>query len=253
MDFKKVVGEEVIQITTGKIGVINKVENDYVYITLEGRDITTNISVAFLKRNYYTFVNEQLQLELQTAIQDLKDKEEQERLAKKQAQEALKNTMVNNGIKRYPINTIYKMLGANYPIKYLDLTKCYTHNEVEEKHKFNRQFGAGIYSTKEEIILFSSMKKEKDEFKYHDSWDDKGRYIFSGTGEKGDQDFKGKNKSLLNAASEGKKVFLYIVFSSVEYYLQGEFKVVDHGFEMNKDKEGTLRKECKFILEKVTN
>ena len=51
MDFKKVVGEEVIQITTGKIGVINKVETDYVYITLEGRDITTNISEAFLKRN----------------------------------------------------------------------------------------------------------------------------------------------------------------------------------------------------------
>ena len=60
-----------------------------------------------------------------------------------------------------------------------------------------------------------------------------------------------RNRTIVDAAAEGKAIHLFVKFSPQEYYYQGVFKLVDYTYENDKDENGNTRKEYKFRLRKV--
>jgi hypothetical protein len=60
-----------------------------------------------------------------------------------------------------------------------------------------------------------------------------------------------RNRAIVDAATEGKVIHLFVKFSPKEYYYQGIFELTNYTYEDALDENGNTRKEYKFRLKKV--
>ena len=121
--------------------------------------------------------------------------------------------------------------------------------EVERKYGVNLgYYTRGINVSSKNIVLVSVVNRNNEGFVYHDCWIDEGVYSYSGEGRSGDQKFERGNLALKNAGITGKDIYLLVKFSTDEYYDKGKFGLIDYKYENEKDADGNLRKEIKFIL-----
>lgn len=149
--------------------------------------------------------------------------------------------------------TLDEMFAADYHVENLARQPILTYHQVEEQFGIRiAGFGRGINSTGKSVVLISSIGKSSGKFVYHDRWTEDGDYLYSGEGKSGDQVMTKGNLAIKDAARNGKKICLFVKFSPQAYYYQGVFELVDYTYENEKDEDGSIRKEYKFRLRKVT-
>lgn len=147
---------------------------------------------------------------------------------------------------------IDELFSADYHVSHLARQPILTYQQVEEQFGIRiTGFGRGINPTESTVVLVSAIGKSSGKFVYHDRWTDDGDYLYSGEGRTGDQTMTKGNLAIKNAERDGKKIHLFVKFSSQEYYYQGVFALVDYTYEDERDENGNVRKEYKFRLRKA--
>ena len=142
--------------------------------------------------------------------------------------------------------------GSDYNLALLNKTPILTYKDVEAKHDIQISgFGRGINSTDDCVVLISTVGGNSDHFTYHDKWNHEGHYEYSGEGSTGDQTLTKGNKAIIDAAENGKPIYLYVKFGPQEYYPQGIMKLLEYKTIQAPDKNGDMRKEYVFILERM--
>ncbi len=231
----KLEGEK-IKFKNERIVEILEEDGDKISICIDGIIKKYNYKVAF-KKGVFELVNEDLQREIIDKI----NSEDQTPTATGE------NDEQENG------DEIVKGFDEDYHPEYLQLKPILTYSEVEKEYGIKiAGFGRGINVTDKSIVLISYIKKQKDGlFVYHDKWEKDGHYIYSGEGRIGDQTLTKGNKALAEASKNNKPIYLFIKFSSTEYYFQGRMFVKGYKLEDDNDADGNLRKEYKFKLKRV--
>lgn len=142
--------------------------------------------------------------------------------------------------------------GADYNLKLLNKTPILTYKDVEAKHGIQISgFGRGINPKDDCVVLISTVDGNSDHFTYHDKWNLDGHYEYSGEGSTGDQTLTKGNKAIVDAAENGKPIYLYVKFGPQEYYPQGIMKLLEYKIIQAPDKNGNMRKEIVFILDRM--
>lgn len=181
--------------------------------------------------------NDEVQAEIMKRIQQEKEAE----LIRKQEVESIK------------ADSLKGLFGPDYHVEKLARQPILTYQQVENYFGISISgFGRGINSTKDAVVLISSINKSNGCFVYHDRWTENGDYIYSGEGKNGDQTMTKGNLAIKNALNNDKKIHLFVKFSPQEYYYQGVFELVDYTYEDECDSLGDIRKEYKFRLRKVS-
>jgi 5-methylcytosine-specific restriction protein A len=133
------------------------------------------------------------------------------------------------------------------------------------RKKYHTGGTQGINPKKDLIIVFMSAHaprkdyglRKKFQFRnvYHDSYNDSlGAYLYTGTGQKGDQTLtKGRNKSLANAKENGQKIHLFRQHNpkSTHEYI-GEVEVTRIQNDIQKDSDDKERKVIIFHLTPIS-
>lgn len=142
--------------------------------------------------------------------------------------------------------------GADYNLALLTKTPILTYKDVETKHDIQISgFGRGINPKEDSVVLISTVGGNSDHFTYHDKWNMEGHYEYSGEGSVGDQTLTKGNKAIVDAAETGKPIYLYVKFGPQEYYPQGIMKLIEYKIIQAPDKNGDMRKEYVFILDRM--
>lgn len=142
--------------------------------------------------------------------------------------------------------------GADYNLALLNKTPVLTYKDVEAKHNIQIfGFGRGINPKDDCVVLISTVGENSDHFTYYDKWNHEGHYEYSGEGATGDQTLTKGNKAIIDAAENGKPIYLYVKFGPQEYYPQGIMKLIEYKTIQAPDKNGDTRKEYVFILERM--
>lgn len=142
--------------------------------------------------------------------------------------------------------------GSDYNLALLNKTPVLTYKDVEAKHDIQISgFGRGINPKDDCVVLISTVGGNSDHFTYHDKWNHEGHYEYSGEGSIDDQTLTKGNKAIIDAAENGKPIYLYVKFGPQEYYPQGIMKLLEYKTIQAPDKNGDTRKEYVFILERM--
>ena len=109
--------------------------------------------------------------------------------------------------------------------------------------------GVMNYSSKTKSLVLISKQNNGI---YNDKWDYNTKILHYTGGQVGDQVLTAANKRLLNAKSDGTKVYLFEVFKNGEYFYQGEVELVDLPYQVEElDINGNNRKVWKFPIRKI--
>ena len=133
------------------------------------------------------------------------------------------------------------------------------------RKKYHTGGTQGINPKKDLIIVFMSAHaprkdyglRERFQFRnvYHDSYNDSlGAYLYTGTGQKGDQSLTGRNKSLANAKQNDQKIHLFRQHNpkSTHEYI-GEVEVTEIENAIQKDSDDKERKVIIFHLTPISS
>lgn len=171
----------------------------------------------------------------------------------KKAEKNLENTEFISHNKKTSRRNLEQSFGDDYHVQFLSRSPVLSYQQVEKKFGINiRGFGRGINVTDNSIVLISSIGSKNGFFVYHDHWTNDGDYIYSGEGRNGNQKITKGNNAIINSNINCKKIYLFVKFSSQEYYYQGEFQLIDYKYEDDEDENGNIRKEFKFRLRKLS-
>ena len=244
----------------GATGSITKYDGHYITIDFGTRKVTHD-NKAFIE-GYLTFDDPISQSEVEAEIREIaenkrkaeedrkKKAEEEER--KRKAEEEERRKKAEEAERARKAAKIDSMFGVDYHVEHLKRQPILTYQEVENQFGIKiAGFGRGINITESSVVLISSIDKEDGSFVYHDHWTENGDYIYSGEGQVGNQLYTKGNKAIAEAAKDGKTLYLFVKFSSTEYYFQGRVICEDVSYEDDKDKNGEMRKEYKFRLRKI--
>lgn len=244
----------------GEEGVILKVDDRHIKVDYNGRTaILLNESKTFVKP-YLTLVDENEQQVLNSKLIDWQKEERIAEEAKEKAEEDKKTEETKKNTERLVKEKAERekkefesKFDKDYHVQHLSRKSKCSYSDIENDYGIViLGFGRGINITNNSIILISSIEKKGGSFVYHDHWTENGDYIYSGEGKIGDQQMTKGNKAIVDAKRDGKELYLFIKFSSQEYYFQGKFELVDYTYEDDKDENGNIRKEYKFKLRKIT-
>lgn len=248
---------------TNKAGVKGTiVKYDGRYITIAFGAIEKTYDGNGFIDGYLTFEDSVSQSEVEAEI---RGKEERWRIAQEEAAKAAEEADRRRKVEEEECRRkaeeaererrsaeIDSKFGRDYHVEHLKRRPILTYQEVEDQFGIKISgFGRGINPTESSIVLISSIGIENGSFVYHDHWDENGDYIYSGEGQIGDMRMTGRNEAIKDAAKNGKTLYLFVKFSSTEYYFQGRFVCIDIKYEDDKDKNGDLRREIKFRLRKI--
>ena len=253
MELKDFIGESIKHNKNGMTGKI-------VSFNDEGTICTASMSDG--KNHPYTtavFINGLVSIEdsakqdmIKGIINDNSAKAQAEAKAKADAKAAQKAAAVQAAKDAAEAAKIVGMFGPDYHAEHLRTFPRVTYQHVEAEFGIKIAVrGCGINVKDDSIVLISSMDKKGGKFVYHDRWEAKDIYIYSGEGSKGDQQYTGGNKEIRDAKKNGKKIYLLVKISSTDYIYQGIYECTGTWTEDAKDADGVLRKEIKFRLEKV--
>ena len=254
------VGKEITNIGLGK-GTIVEI-GEYVKIDFNGtvRDIA--------KENFFDFntpANQSVILEIEAINKEHeiyveeKRKERAKRaaeLAEKRRKEAEERKKKEEASRRKPKakKSFDEKFGSDYNLALLNRTPVLTYNDVEDKHGIQIAVsGRGINPKEDCVVLISTVEGNSDHFTYHDKWNYDGHYEYSGEGSVGDQSLTKGNRAIVDAAENGKPIYLYIKFGPQKYLPQGIMRLVDYKIVDAPDKNGDMRKEYVFILKRIYN
>lgn len=266
LEFSKIINE----IIKGMVGscVINKglgngtiIEvGDYVKVDFNGT-IKTMIKNKFFE--YNKPLDASVLAELDEAVKEHNEYVEAQRLEaskraaelaeqrRKEAEERKKQEEVSRR-KPKAKKSFDEKFGADYNLKLLNKTPVLTYKDVEAKHGIQISgFGRGINPKEDCVVLISTVDGNSDHFTYHDKWNLDGHYEYSGEGSTGDQTLTKGNKAIVDAAENGKAIYLYVKFGPQEYYPQGIMKLLEYKVIQAPDKNGKMRKEFVFILDRM--
>ena len=175
-------------------------------------------------------------------------------LAEQRRKEAEEHKKSEEASKRKPKDkkSFDEKFGSDYNLALLNKTPVLTYKDLEAKHDIQISgFGRGINSNDDCVVLISTVGGNSDHFTYHDKWNFEGHYEYSGEGSVGDQTLTKGNKAIIDAAENGKPIYLYVKFGPQEYYPQGIMKLLEYKTIQAPDKNGDVRKEYVFILERM--
>lgn len=236
------------------IGVITEVSDNSLTVKFETKESKFVYPDAFEK--FLVVENLSLQAEIMEEIKSKKLADEVKRQAEEEdrkAEEELRAAKRQTAPKTRNRRNIEDGFGPDYNVRHLAKQPILTYQQVEEQFGIKiAGFGRGINRTPSTVVLISSVDKKKSGFVYHDHWTSDGDYMYSGEGKTGDQQMTLGNKAIVNAERDGKLIHLFVKFSPQEYYYQGVFSLVDYTYEDDKDESGTVRKEYKFRLRKMS-
>ena len=226
------------------------------YITVEFAAKTTKFVYADAFERFITAEDPDAQAaiikEINAAKVVAEQKRQAEEAARKAAQEQsqVKATAVMPRAKK--AKSLDEMFAPDYHVEKMARQPILNYQQVEEQFGIRISgFGRGINSTDNSVVLISSIGKAGGNFVYHDKWTTDGDYLYSGEGKSGDQSMNKGNLAIRDAERNGKKIHLFVKFSPQEYYYQGIFALVKYTYEDDKDEDGSLRKEYKFLLRKA--
>lgn len=236
------------------IGVITEVSDNSLTVKFETKESKFVYPDAFEK--FLVVENLSLQAEIMEEIKSKKLADEVKRQAAEEdrkAEEELRAAKRQTAPKTRNRRNIEDGFGPDYNVRHLAKQPILTYQQVEEQFGIKiAGFGRGINRTPSTVVLISSVDKKKSGFVYHDHWTSDGDYMYSGEGKTGNQQMTLGNKAIVNAERDGKLIHLFVKFSPQEYYYQGVFFLVDYTYEDDKDESGTVRKEYKFRLRKMS-
>lgn len=252
------VGKEITNIGLGK-GTIVEI-GEHVKIDFNGtvRDIA--------KENFFDFntpADQSVVLEIKAINKEHeiyveeKRKERAKRaaeLAEQRRKEAEERKKQEEASRRKPKakKSFNEKFGSDYNLDLLNRTPVLTYNDVEDKHGIQiAGFGRGINPKEDCIVLISTVEEYSDHFTYHDKWNFDDSYEYSGEGSVGDQSLTKGNRAIVDAAENGKPIYLYIKFGPQKYYPQGIMRFVKYKIVDAPDKNGDMRKEYVFILKRI--
>lgn len=175
-------------------------------------------------------------------------------LAEQRRKEAEEHKKSEEASKRKPKakKSFDEKFGSDYNLTLLNKTPVLTYKDVEAKHDIQISgFGRGINPKDDCVVLISTVDGNSDHFTYHDKWNHEGHYEYSGEGSIGDQTLAKGNKAIIDVAENGKPIYLYVKFGPQEYYPQGIMKLLEYKTIQAPDKNGDVRKEYVFILERM--
>lgn len=175
-------------------------------------------------------------------------------LAEQRRKEAEERKKLEDASRRQPKakKSFDEKFGSDYNLTLLNKTPVLTYKDVEAKHDIQISgFGRGINPKDDCVVLISTVGGNSDHFTYHDKWNHEGHYEYSGEGSIGDQTLTKGNKAIIDAAENGKPIYLYVKFGPQEYYTQGIMKLLEYKTIQAPDKNGDTRKEYVFILERM--
>ena len=242
------------------VGEITIVEEKYVTATFPARPVIFQYPKAF--ETFVRAVDEDVQEYISAEIRKLKEAEEEQKRIEEEARRIEEEKRAIEDAKRKEEGSknsgqrvklsFDERFGEDYHVKHLARQPILPYSEVETQFGIKISgFGRGINITDDSVVLISSIDKANGNFVYHDHWTEEGDYIYSGEGKNGDQILSRGNSAILNAEDWGKTLYLFVKFSSKEYYFQGKFVLVDYKYEDDRDASGNMRKEYKFRLRKV--
>lgn len=238
------------------IGTIK--EKDGNYITVEFAARTTRFVYPDVFERFIKAEDSVMQQAIMDEINDAKAEAERKRqaeeAARKEAEELRRAAVAIATPKTKKARSIDEMFAPDYHAEKMARQPILTYQQVEDQFGIRISgFGRGINSTDSTVVLISSIGKSHGNFVYHDKWTANGDYLYSGEGKNGDQTMTKGNLAIRDAASNGKKIHLFVKFSPQEYYYQGIFELVDYAYEDENDEDGNIRKEYKFRLRKVVS
>lgn len=245
-----------IKVKHNILGVGTIIEFDGKYITVQFSDKISKFIYPDAFDNFLKIDDSAMQEAILKDITAIKQAEEErlqnERIARKAEEERKAHERQINTSTTRKTRNIEDGFGEDYNVKHLAKHPILTYREVKEQFNIKiAGFGRGINKTQSAVVLISSVDSKKSGFVYHDHWTTDGDYIYSGEGKLGNQTMSSGNLAIVNAASEGKAIHLFVKFSPQEYYYQGLFKLVDYTYEDDTDESGNTRKEYKFRLKRV--
>jgi hypothetical protein len=235
------------------LGTVTFFDGARIHVKFAAKEVTFVYPDAF--ETFIKAEDPSVQDKILEEIQELKlakEKEKAEEAARKKAEEELRQMMAaaSSTSKKKSLD---ERFGKDYNVVHLKRHPILTYEQVENQFGIRiAGFGRGINPTDKTVVLISSIGKSGESFVYHDKWTVDGDYIYSGEGKTGDQKMTRGNLAIKNAASEGKEIHLFVKFSPQEYYYQGVFELVKYTYEDDKDEDGNIRKEYKFLLRKVS-
>ena len=175
-------------------------------------------------------------------------------LAEQRRKEAEERKKLEDASRRQPKakKSFDEKFGSDYNLALLNKTPVLTYKDVEAKHDIQISVsGRGINPKDDCVVLISNVGGNSDHFTYHDKWNHDGHYEYSGEGSIGDQTLTKGNEAIIDAAENGKPIYLYVKFGPQEYYPQGIMKLLEYKTIQAPDKNGDTRKEYVFILERM--
>lgn len=225
------------------------------YITVEFVAKTTKFVYPDAFETFIKAENLSVQQAIVDEINEAKVAAEQQRQSEEtvhKAAEELRHADVSVAVpKAKKAKTLDEMFAPDYHVEKLSRQPILTYQQVEEQFGIRISgFGRGINPTGNAVVLISSIGKAKGNFVYHDKWTAEGDYLYSGEGKTGNQTMTKGNLAIKDAASNGKKIHLFVKFSPQKYYYQGVFELIDYTYEDEKDENGNIRKEYRFRLRK---
>ncbi len=255
----KLIGKKVTNIGGLGEGTVVEVE-DYVMVDFNGT-IRRMVKDSFF--DFFKPADESILGEIESAKRSHDEYIEEQRkeaakraaeLAEQRRKEAEERKKQEEASRRQPKakKSFDEKFGSDYNLALLNRTPVLTYNDVENKHSIQISgFGRGINPTENCVVLISTVEGNSDHFTYHDKWNHKGQYEYSGEGSVGDQTLTKGNKAIIDAAENGKPIYLYVKFGPQEYYPQGIMKLLEYKTIQAPDKNGDMRQEYVFILERM--
>lgn len=122
----------------------------------------------------------------------------------------------------------------------------YSNSEIANTFKCSNMGGMRRSHDTNTLVLIAKHNNPL----YDDQWSDDGILNYTGMGTIGDQNINfSQNKTLVTAANEGIKVYLFESYIDNEYYFDGEVELAGPIFSADEtDAEGNMRKVIKYPL-----
>ena len=232
-------GKKVI-LKDGSIGEV--LEHDkYVHVFVNDKLMKFNFKHAF-ENGFLRLVDESLEETLNSDVSKLKKHE-------KEISDKFKRKVYRQSIHVWKLD---KLINSSYNGKYLEQEYLYNYSDIEKTYGFkidSRQKEVNI--TDENIILVSSIQRNRRDYIYKDYFIDDGDYIFCRTAKGSLNTFYKENYTIINSKDLNKKIILLVRLTPRQYYDQGEFELVDFKEEESISEDGLLKFEVKFRLRKI--
>jgi 5-methylcytosine-specific restriction protein A len=121
--------------------------------------------------------------------------------------------------------------------------------DIHEQYGGQQQGGISTPAEHPYVFLFTAERGQ--DYGYKDGWTPEGKFLYTGEGQIGDQEFKRGNKAIRDHQKNGKRLLLFSNVTKGYCRLEGEMTCENFEFRDAPDKDGNLRKVIVFELRRT--